>query len=396
MKKWLILLTGALILIASPIASHAAEFRSGNHQDGTVNIDKDQSPKNLYVSGSSVTVDAKIKGDLVVAGGTIIIDNDVEDSLFVAGGTITIRSNVGRHLRVAGGSISISGHIKGDLFVAGGTITISHDTVVEGGTYISGQSVTIDGILNGEAKINGNTIVINGKTGSLTTSSSTITLNNDTEIRGNFTHTGPSKPIIDSAAKITGETVYNPLKSGRFAELAEALTLSFLLRLLGAMLLAWLLARLFPLTTGKMIVQGIARPLSNIGLGLLFFLAGPLVVLALGISLVGLPISGVLFSLWLLIFIIGLTVGKLTVGVWLIKALTREKEYKVDYQAIVAGILLVTLIGYVPIIGWLISALVFLLGLGTTAQAVWTIRDQQLVGTQPVLKPTSSTDDKTG
>lgn len=396
MKKWLLLIVGSMLLLSLPVAVSAAEFRSGNHQDGTVNIDKNQSPQNLYVGGSSITVDAKTKGDLVVAGGTIIIDNDVEDSLFAAGGTVTIRSNVGRHVRVAGGSISISGHVSGDLFVAGGTVSLTRDTVVDGGTYISGQTVTVDGTLNGEVKINGDTIVVNGKTGSLTTNGRAITVNNSAEIRGDFRHTGPNKPQIGSSTSVTGQTIYNAVKSNRLAELAGVLTVTFLLRLLGTMLLAWLLARLFPMTTAKMIVQSIARPLPSIGAGLLFFIFGPLVVLALGISLVGLPIAGVLFGLWLLIFVVGLTIGKLTVGVWLIKTLTREKEYKVDYQAIVAGILLVTLVGYVPFIGWLVSALVFLLGLGITAQTIWSIRDRQLVDTQPPLKPIAPTNNKTG
>jgi hypothetical protein len=81
------------------------------------------------------------------------------------------------------------------------------------------------------------------------------------------------------------------------------------------------------------------------------------------ISLIGIPLIPLVFTLLLLAFIIGyIAVGTLTGNFVLTRILHRQKKFLVGET--ITGLLLLLLIGWIPYAGWLIKCFALTYGLG--------------------------------
>lgn len=145
----------------------AAEFISGD----TVSANKVY--ENVYVTGSNVTVDAKVQKDLIGAGSTISTAGIVDRNAVVIGGTVTIKSQVGA-----------------SLFVAGGTVVIDSPYVV-GSARVAGNNVTISGNFNEDVMVAGSDVVFKNANvvGDVYVGAGTLTVINSTikgKIQGQY------------------------------------------------------------------------------------------------------------------------------------------------------------------------------------------------------------------
>src|SRR5262249_20700299 len=75
----------------------------------------------LYVAGSTVTVDGTIRGDLFAAGMIVTVNGTVEGSLFAAAQTVIVNGTVRDGARVAGQAVLVDSKAKigRDLLFAG-------------------------------------------------------------------------------------------------------------------------------------------------------------------------------------------------------------------------------------------------------------------------------------
>src|SRR3989344_8595679 len=270
MKVVLRVLAIGLLIGAFILPAQAAEFRSSEQ---SVSIGQNEKPRDLHLAGKNIIVDANTSGDLVLAGETILSNGEVENSLFIAGGTVTVRSHVLHHVRIAGGTVTLSGKIDGDVYIAGGDVTLADTSEIGGGLYVASGTLTLNGKINGELRVGGGTVVINGVVGPSKIYADEISLTSKTRVNGNFDYHSSKTATIDPAAVISGQTNYTKYQGSQLDKygflFGAAFTLGYLLRLLGAILLGWLLIRYWPQTSRKMADFAFGSPLQAIGYGLL-------------------------------------------------------------------------------------------------------------------------------
>jgi len=366
MKVLLRVLAIGLLIGAFVLPARAAEFRSS---EDSITIADNQKPHDLYLAGTNITVDAPTTGDLVIAGGTALVNGEVENSLFIAGGTVTVRSHVLHHVRIMGGTITLSGKIEGDVFIAGGEVTLTDSAEIGGGLYVASGTVNIGGTVKGELRVGSGKVVIDGTVGSAKVYGDEIRLTGNARVMGDFNYHAAKPATIDSSAVITGQTTYTEYQTGRFDKygflFGAVFTLGYLLRLLGTILLGWILIRFWPRTSRKVADFASGSPMVAIGYGLLTLLVVFLGGLVLAFTVIGMSLAGFILAMWVLMLMIGSMAGKILLGSWLYRLFKRKTEYQLTLGTVAIGVVASALLMLVPVVGQFIVFVVFLLGVGS-------------------------------
>ena len=365
MRKILVGLA-ALALISLPLMAQAAQFRTDSDTNTTVSVK--ENTKNLYVANANVTIDANTKGDLAAAGGSLLLNGDVENSLFAAGNDITIRGNVGQSVRAAGSNITISqGHIGSDVMIAGNNVTTGKDVVIDGDLFAAGNSVTINGTVNGVTRLSGSDITIDGSVGVTTVYGQSLAIGSNAVVSQDVKYVGNTEAKVDSSAVVTGNINFTKANNHSYGIWPGVFGLSILfLMLLGTLLMAMAIVKFLPKLTNSIAAGILTQPLNNLGLGLVLVILVPILLIALGITIVGLPFAGIGLLLLITLMVLGSFIGRITFGSWILKLVHLRSDDKPSVPGAITGILLTGIIMFIPFFGFIICAAVVLLGWGAT------------------------------
>ena len=378
-KKVLGTVAVALFCLVPLSPALAATIRGGE----TMSVPKDEIIRgDLYIGGGIVAVSGLVDGDLIAAGGRVIVNGPVSADLIAAGGTVDILGRVGDDVRIVGGQVTVgSDVISGDLVAAGGNVHILSSTNVRSDLVVAGGNVILDGKIDGNVRVYGGTLTINGNVeGNLEAySGEAVTLGPKTLIKGDFIYTAPS-PVGTTTAQILGQTEYTK-KEGRgkadIAAIGAALLGTFfvvkLLITIVTVLVLLFVFRRFVESTSEEVITHFSR---NAVIGFAGFIAIPVALVILFATILGIPLAllggfAYVFSLMLSCFIAPIVGGAL-LSKWLVK------EEKVDWKWALLGVVVITILAFVPIIGWIVPFVLFVATLGALLteghRAFWTNR----------------------
>lgn len=380
-----------LTLLFSPLASltQAADIVG---EDQITISGENRTLDNPYLFGEQINVSVPVQNDLVTGGGNITLESPVTGSIWAAGGNVDITSQVGNSVRVAGGDITISGPIRGDLIVIGGTVRVTKEASIGGDLIFTGGQLQLDGPVGGFVLAQGGSVTLNSQIGKeVKGEMGELTLGPNAQIGGDLIYSAANPGTIDEN-KVAGRVTYSPSErteeaQSTFAKIFTAGTLYKLVAdILFVLLLIWLLRPLL-----ERVIQTIDNSyLKHGGLGFATLILTPLaglfllIILWLGISV---------FLLYFLLLILASALTKLFVG-W--KALSwwerrNNREYDLDWKAALVGVLLIFIVGLIPVLGWLVVFLLFLVTLGgLTAQFFRLIESQRELPAETRPTPTST------
>lgn len=368
MKKSLLVLIPLLVLVPAIFVS-GATIRSGEEpsipKNETVNDD-------LYIAGGDVSILGNIRGDVIAAGGNLLLNGSISEDAIIVGGQIQVLSPVGDDLRMVGGSISVGERVTGDLVVAGGNIKLLSSGSVGGDVVIAGGRAVIEGPVSGNVRIWGDEVIINGPiSGNVEIKGGEkVSLGSLAKIGGDLTYSAREEVNLDEGAIVAGEIVFNERKSSD----KETKAAGFLLALGGALLLGKLLILLVTsiavvLLFGNFAQSVVSDAIENIGrnglLGLAVMVVTPIGLIILAVSFVGIiaAIAGGL--LYGLIILTSKIFAGIIAGGFLSKWI--KKQVIVDWKWTALGVLVLQIVGLVPLVGWLVAIVVFLISVGTLA-----------------------------
>lgn len=346
------------VLLLLPAATLAAEFRTDHVGSG-------ETVKNLYLYGDTVTSDANVGSDLVTAGGDLSVNGNVETDLFAAGGTVRVKGNVGKNARVAGGTVYIDGNVGEDLSAVGGTLIINGSSTVNGDLLIAGGNVEINGKVLGNVWVGGaGTLKINGQvTGNVDVKGTgELTVGRSAVIGGKLKYASENEAKIDQGASVQGGVEFN--RTNQTALKASTTASSVLVKLLAGLVTVLLVVLLFPRTTANVSMTAITKVWASLGIGFAFLLLAPLAVVVLFVTVIGYELAFILILAYIL-FLIGAGIfSSIIVGSWVWKLAGRETEYMFNWKTVVLGVVLTTILAIIPVLGWLVLSVLYLVALG--------------------------------
>lgn len=285
----------------------------------------------LIVPGTAFA--KELRDDKIVFGGSFTLNSgeSIEGNLLILGSVVDLKENsiVNGDVVLLGGTIDVNGTITGNLVGIAGVVTLSENALIEGDLIVQAASINRDSA----ARIEGQ-VVIGFQIPPLALT-----------IRG---IPPPQDPRIDFPVFPVWRGFWFLFRTFLWAAIAVLVTL------------------FLPNPTERVARAITGQPILSSGIGLLTIFVGPILLLLLAITLILIPVS----LLGILLLAIAWFFGRIAIG--LVVGRKLGVLINQDWPAPLAAglgtfclILVVDGIGMiVPCVGWLVPALVGLVGLG--------------------------------
>lgn len=318
-------------------------------------------PGNAYLAGISVVNTAPVAGDLLAAAGSIVSAAPVRGDVSLLAGTVSSRAAIIGDLHALGGGINIEGPVAGDLVAAGYSVQNFERT--QGSTFIVAADASVSEGAVGPVIIYGNNISLAGDFADNVTifAAGRLTLAASTTIRGSLSYEAPEEASIPASATIEGGVTYKNatyLPDAGISRILALVSIGFFLfvRILGALILAGLLAGLFPklaeALTDHLLQKRVRSALLTTLLGFGILVATPVLIMLLTLTFVGIGLAALLLILYALLVLLAFLYAGILLGSLLARRI-RKRENVVWHDGIV-GMLVLSLIGLVPGVGFLV------------------------------------------
>ena len=259
------------------------------------------------------------------------------------GGDVKVaKGEVVRDLTVFGGNVDIAGEATGDVTVFGGEVHIGQgarvrgDATVFGGTLALGPGARVDGdvsCVGGELKRDPG-----------------ATIGGDVSVKGGTQSVGEGEAEHEHAH----ESEHRGILRRSFESLVDGVRLAAVLFVIGTMLLALAGRRMEQLRS-----EVAARPMRSIALGLLGTFLGAIVLIALCVTLIGIPVAAVAAMVGGFAVLGAMCAVLSVIGEGLLRHKTEN-----PYVHLAVGCGLFVALSAIPWIGGIVVAAVVLAGVG--------------------------------
>lgn len=324
-----------------------------------------------FFSGDSVQIDGNVDGTTFAAGNEVHVNGTINGSLFVAAQTIIIRGEVTGNIYVAGQSIQLAGQSRGDIFLAGATIIVNPQAQIGRDLFAAGSSIVIESSVPRHLYGAGQQLTLNGTVGgNVSLDAEKLTLQESAVIEGDLNYTSPQEAQTHSNATVNGEVNWTE-SAGTQAKQEPSQASKIGRTLLGMLwsilssLVVWFMFRLWRPDFWKRAILPLSEsPLKTIGVGLLALIVTPFAALLFMLTIIGIPFGLILLFLYLLLLYLSHIVVAVFIGFWLTNRL-KWKSVQKEILFVLLGLIILELIGWVPILNFIVGLVSILIGLGT-------------------------------
>jgi hypothetical protein len=367
-------LGGSIIVVALlawlPLDAAAADLRQGSDvtvgPSETVNDD-------IYAAAGTISISGTVNGNVFATGGTITVSGNVTRDLILAGGTINVTGRVGGSIITAGGNVTVNGPVAQDIVVAGGMIDVGSGATIGRDLVVTGGTATVSAPIGRRIQMSAGNLTLRNKVGGDVRGRVDHLKLDGAQIGGNLDYTSYNQVQLVNGGRVAGTTTrHTPIDRGGGAGNGF---LAWLRGLLGIFALGLLLIFLLPGLSSRAIDTERAQPWASLGIGAAILVITPIV--ALIVFIVGIFIGFwwlglLLIPLWILALAIGYALSGFLLGRLIFARLGWGRYH--DALALLGGLFVLTVVGLIPVIGWLIGLAAVLLGVGALALVVTWMR----------------------
>ena len=373
-----------ILLVALSLPSFALERRHGELITVAANETVDDT---LFAAGNTVRVEGVVDGDLLAFGRSVEVDGTVKGDVVSFAKRTVVSGTVEGRIYTFSQAVDLDGQLNHSLYGFAQSLRANDHSRVGEGIVAAGGEVSLEGDVKRSVAIlaSGNTDVSGSIGRDLTMAGAGLTLTNTARVGGNLSaRVRQLKNVhIDDGATIAGKRdIQVNVRKSRFAR--PRFYFHQVVWLAAAMLVGWLGLVLFP-GFFQATTQAVGSGWNNLALGIGVLAGIPVVIIVAGITLVGLPIALMLFA----VYLVAIYLAKLWVGAFLGRILLKSSgATKGDWMlALLVGLLILTVVAFVPYLGGLVRLGVLCLGLGAFAGQLYQASRQ--VSSVPKAETTS-------
>jgi hypothetical protein len=372
MKTKIFILSIAIGIFAC-VPAIAADVVMPSGQDANTNIGSGETHRNLYTVGGNLSVNGTTQGDLTAAGGMVTVAGRVEQEALIAGGNISMGGPVGGTARIAGGNVSVNGPVGGDLVVVGGNVNVTGGAAVSGDLLAGTGNLILDAPVGGTVRIGGGSVTINSKIGGdvFVMAGRQLVFGPQADVGGTVHYSGTQEAVVQPGANVKNiqftllqkPAVNKNALAGFFAAAA-------IIKFIALLIAAFILAGVLKSGTSWVAGEAFRRPWSNLGVGFLAVIAAPAAIIILFATVVGFLAALILGAAYALAMLLVSVFASIAIGYLVLKWFSVPLERAKPWQAVLIGVVLWSLLGLIPFIGWLADAAVFLMVFGALIRIV--------------------------
>lgn len=359
----------ALILVSIPFSAKAFTVKS----EDTISIPAEEIIEdNLYAAAQNITIDGTIQGDLICASNNVTVNGNIEGDLICAAENITVNGTIQGSARLAAKQIKINGEITRNANLFALDIYLNENAKVARDLFVLGSTGDLRGTVGADlhgllekATIAGNIernifLQLNDMEG---TSQKPILVEESANIGGNLNYTSFETGQIINTEKIQGEINHSiPKKQEKNVTILAAWLDLF--SIFSALVVGLVLITFFPKKVNSFLHALRENTGKKIGMGALILFLTPIICFLLFFTIIGIPLSVMVFVLWIILnYITKILIG-IFVGNKLIQKINPKKKVKL-FWAMIFGVLISWTIFSIPVFGWTLSLIAICWGLGT-------------------------------
>jgi len=300
-----------------------------------------------------------VNDDLFIGAESVVIDGTVNGDVFIGAQTVKITGIVNGNLHVGANSIDISGKVLGNVYAGGQNILLSGANI-KGSLLAGGASINSDNlsVIGGSVIAGGGSILIDSKIGrSLYAGTKNLTVGDNAKIAGSIYKSEIKTPQrnIEIEKKVPG--ILHGFKIA-----------STIISFFGAFIIGFLFFKFFPNSFSKSskIVSGSFW--KSVGIGFLVSMAFIPGVIVLFITVVGIPVAGIMILMFILYSYLAKIVVGSALGEWISKKFKWQMSF---YGTFALGLFAVYLLKMIPVVGFFSGFIVCCAGLGALTLAIW-------------------------
>lgn len=349
--------------------SAAFELRGGdavNVPAGTTVTD------DLLVAAQTLTIAGDVDGDVFALASTIIVSGTIRGDLIALAQQLTVDGTVRGDVRAAAQQIALNGTVGGSGTVAGQQVIVGRQGAVGGGLLGAGRELNMVGRVGRGMLVAADALYLGGTIGGdVEAQVERLSVDPTARVGGQLRYTSANPATVPTGVAARG-VEYSPVqrREERAAETdpwGGLLGFWNVIWLAGTLLAGLLLVRFLPGFAEGAVAQLWRRPLASFGLGLALLLLGPLAILLLAVTLIGLPLALLALAGYLVALYVGQLVLGLAVGSALLAPLRWRRAATVGPWLgvlVVVGLLVLYVLTHLPWIGGVATVVALCLGSG--------------------------------
>ena len=349
-----------IVLLALSLPSFALERRHGEFITVAANETVDDT---LLAAGNTVRVEGVINGDLLAFCQTLEVRGTVKGDLVSFAKRTVVSGSVEGHIYTLSQSLDLDGQLGHSIYGWAQSFRVDNRGHVGDGIVVGAGDFILEGEVQRSVTIFTSNADVSGSIGrELTMAGGSLTLMNTARVGGNLSarvHQLQDVHIADGATIAGTRDIQLQVRTSQFTRprfyFHQAVWLA------SAMLVGWLGLVLFP-GFFRATTQAVGSGWRSLGLGVGVLAGVPVAMVVVAITLVGIPVSLMLLALYLAaIYLAKIWVGAFLGRIVLRPAGATKHEWLLG---LLLGLLILTIVGFIPYLGGLVRLGMVCLGLG--------------------------------
>lgn len=369
MKKLFIFLALALFLAIPLSASYAFEVKV----DNSVKLNKEEiADGNVYASCGDMTIDGTVNGDIIAVCKNIVINGIVNGDLIAFGDSITVNGEVKGSTRVAGTNLNINGTVGHNINAFGTAINLSASSTIGWDVLVAGVNGVFNGNIGGNLHGYISSATVSGKIGknidlkiddsSSTSGTGGLLITKDAIVAGGLTYSAKQAARIESPSSVVGSITRQEIKKNEPSPINEISKIFYKLS-------ALFLIGLVLLSLNKKITYQIAENIEkkywqSALIGLAILTVSPFIIFFFIFTIIGIPLALILLTIYLSFIALAIIFSSFFAGDFLLKKIFKKSIN--TFVVLIFGLFIFVLFSSLPFVGWFISLLFVICGLGSS------------------------------
>ena len=320
----------------------------------------------LLAAGNTVRVEGVVNGDLLAFARTLEVRGSVKGDLVSFAKRTVVSGTVEGRIYNFSQSLDLDGELGHSIYGWVQSLRVDNRAQVGEGIVVGAGDISLEGEVKRSATIFAGNADVSGTIGrDLTMAGGSLTLTNAARVGGNLSaRVRHMKDVnIADGASIAGKRdIQVRVRKSQFTRprfyLHQAVWLA------AAMLVGWLGLALFP-GFFQGCTQAAGAGWRSLGLGVGVLAGAPVAIVAAAVTLVGIPVSLMLLA----VYLAAIYLAKIWVGAFLGRMLLKPSgATRRDWLlGLLVGLLILTIVGFIPYLGGLVRLAMVCLGLGAFA-----------------------------
>jgi cytoskeletal protein CcmA (bactofilin family) len=358
-----------IVLLALSLPGFALERRHSELVTVAANETIDDT---LLASGNIMRVDGVVNGDLLAFGGSLEVRGTVKGDLVSFTKRTVVSGTVEGNIYDFSHSLDLDGQLRHNMYALVQSLRVNDRGHVGGGMMVGAGDVSLEGEVNRSATMFAGDLDVSGSVGrELFIAGDNLTLTNTSRIGGNLSarvRDLKKVHIADGATIVGTRDIQLRVRKSPFARprfyFYQAVWLA------AAMLVGWLGLVLFP-GFFQASTHAVGSGWRSLGLGVGVLAGVPVAIVVTAITLVGIPASLMLLA----VYLAAIYLAKIWVGAFFGQVLLKPaRATKSDWLlGLLVGLLILTIVEFVPYLGGLVHLGVVCLGLGAFAWQLYRV-----------------------